>query len=72
MARTPKKDDPPETEAQAEVAAPAPPAATNLSAGEAAELMSATVQRMRPAMAAVGRHHRQRPQEWPDRPSRQL
>ncbi len=47
MARTPKKDDPPKTEDQADVAAPTPPAATNLSAGEAAELMSATVQRIR-------------------------
>ncbi len=41
-ARKPKKD-----EAQAEAATPVQPGATNLSAGEAAELMSATVQRMR-------------------------
>ncbi len=47
MARGPKKDDSPEAEAQAEVATSAQSAATNLSAGEAAELMSATVQRMR-------------------------
>ncbi len=47
MARGPKKDDSPEAETQAEVAAPAQPGTTNLSAGEAAELMSATVQSMR-------------------------
>ena len=47
MARRPKKDDSPEIEAQAEEASPTQPGATNLSAGEAAELMSATVQRMR-------------------------
>jgi len=37
MARGPKKDDSPEAEAQAEVAAQAQPGTTNLSAGEAAE-----------------------------------
>ncbi len=47
MAREPKKDDSPEAEAQADVVAPAQPATTNLSAGEAAELMSTTVQKMR-------------------------
>ena len=47
MARGPKKDDSPEAEVQAEGAAPAQPGTTNLSASEAAELMSATVQRMR-------------------------
>lgn len=47
MARNPTKNDSSETEPQAEVAAATQPPATNLSAGEAAELMSATVQRMR-------------------------
>ena len=47
MARGPKKDDSSDAEAQAEVPAPEQSVATNLSAGEAAELMSATVQSMR-------------------------
>ena len=47
MARRPKKDDSLEAEAQAEAAAPAQPTETNLSPGDAAALMLATVQSLR-------------------------
>ena len=47
MARKPTTDDSPEAVAQAEVTEGAQPTTTNLSASEAAELMSATVQSMR-------------------------
>ena len=47
MARKPKKDDPSEAEAQAEAAPPTQPTGANLSAGDAAVLMLATIQGLR-------------------------